>query len=330
MSGLADLEGLTEPRPDWFERALAVPRRSGYLDVEGCPIHYLEWGDAGQPPLIFLHGFLAHARCFAFIAPLLADHHHVVAYDISGYGDSGHRETYPDGVRALETLALSEHLGMATADVRPTIVAHSYGATVAMDALERFPAAFAGFVLCDVLMLRPGPLLEFRSKAAITGKQRKPPPRRLYPDLAAGMGRFRLAPPQPVGEAYLLEYLARHSLEPCEGGWTWKFHPTSFAVDARSDEFWLEQAPRFVRLAHRKIAIYGEQSDLFNAETEAYLRELGGTDIPMIAVPEARHHLMLDQPIAFVTAIRAALSPDRDAARALEDATRPAGIVAAA
>jgi hypothetical protein len=31
---------------------------------------------------------------------------------------------------------------------------------------------------------------------------------------------------------------------------------------------------------------------------------LGGTDIPIVAVPEARHHLMLDQPLAFVTALR--------------------------
>ncbi|MEM7411585.1 MAG: alpha/beta hydrolase [Myxococcota bacterium] len=304
MSALADLEDLTLPRPAWFERALEVPRKSEHVEVEGCPIHALSWGEPGKPGLLFVHGFLAHARCFAFIAPFLAEEHHVVACDLSGFGDSGYRDSYADGVRARELRALADHFGMQ----RPTFVAHSYGATVAMDALERFPEAFAGLVLCDVLMMRPEPLLAFRKRSAITAKQRKPPPRRVYPDLAAGMERFRLAPPQPVEEPYLFEYLARHSLEPCEGGWTWKFHPSSFALDARDDTFWLEQPERFVRLAHRKVAIYGERSLLFNRHTVAYLRELGGTGIPMLGVPEAGHHLMLDQPLAFVTAIRAALT----------------------
>jgi len=35
---------------------------------------------------------------------------------------------------------------------------------------------------------------------------------------------------------------------------------------------------------------------------------MGGNDIPIIAIPEARHHLMLDQPLAFVAALRSVLS----------------------
>jgi pimeloyl-ACP methyl ester carboxylesterase len=49
-------------------------------------------------------------------------------------------------------------------------------------------------------------------------------------------------------------------------------------------------------------------SQLFTPESAEYVRELGGGDIPIIAVPEARHHLMLDQPLAFVTALRSILA----------------------
>ena len=52
-----------------------------------------------------MHGFLAHARCMAFIAPFLAEQHHVVAYDLSGMGDSGVRSSYPDAIRAQEVVA---------------------------------------------------------------------------------------------------------------------------------------------------------------------------------------------------------------------------------
>jgi pimeloyl-ACP methyl ester carboxylesterase len=57
----------------------------------------------------------------------------------------------------------------------------------------------------------------------------------------------------------------------------------------------------------RKAIVHGEESQLFTPDSREYLRELGGGSIPVIAVPEARHHLMLDQPLAFATALRAVL-----------------------
>jgi pimeloyl-ACP methyl ester carboxylesterase len=56
------------------------------------------------------------------------------------------------------------------------------------------------------------------------------------------------------------------------------------------------------------VIVYGEQSDLFDADSADYVRECGGGHIPMIGIPDARHHLMLDQPIAFVSVLRAILT----------------------
>ena len=45
--------------------------------------------------------------------------------------------------------------------------------------------------------------------------------------------------------------------------------------------------------------------------------ELLGKNVPVVEIPQARHHLILDQPIAFVAALRALLAdwnhsrPDR-------------------
>ena len=88
--------------PSWLEEALLVPREEGWVKSGGCDIHYFRWGNPENPGLLLMHGFLAHARCFAFIAPFLAQHYHVVAFDLSGMGDSGVRESYPDSVRAAE------------------------------------------------------------------------------------------------------------------------------------------------------------------------------------------------------------------------------------
>jgi len=299
-----ELEGLSGPLPEWFRQAMAVPRESGRVDVDGCAIHTLRWGDPEAPGVVMVHGFLAHARCFAFIAPLLAGRFHVVAYDVSGYGDSGVREHYDDATRAREMLAVAEAAGMDRAGSPPAIVAHSYGAPLAMGAIERLGEHFGGLIACDVLMHRPERLRAFRAGMAVKGSPlSRTPVRRTYPDLQTALSRFRLAPPQPVDNPFLLEYLARHSVTSREGGWTWKFDPQCFVDDGRDDAWWIEQPKRFARLAARKAFVYGEQSLLFDADTASYLRELGVGDIPIVEIPGARHHLMLDRPREFAAAL---------------------------
>jgi pimeloyl-ACP methyl ester carboxylesterase len=304
----AELEGLAGPLPEWFRDAMALPRDSAVVDVDGCPIHYLRWGDPARPGVVMVHGFLAHARCLAFIAALLSRDYHVAAYDVSGYGDSGHREHYDEVVRAREMLAVAAHAGMEGSATKPVLIGHSYGTTLAMSAIEHFGDRFGGMIGCDALMHRPARLLDFRSKMRVKRESRSDPPKlRVYPDLEAGIARYRLEPPQPVENPFLLEYVARHSLAPHPQGWTWKFDPSSFAVDGHDDDWWIEQPKRFVRLDARKAFVYGEQSQLFDADTEAYLRELGA-DMSIVAIPRARHHLMLDQPLAFTSALRALLA----------------------
>ena len=65
---------------------------------------------------------------------------------------------------------------------------------------------------------------------------------------------------------------------------------------------------RLVQAPGRKAIVHGGNSLLFSQDSADYIREMGGNDIPIIAIPEARHHLMLDQPLAFVAALRSVLS----------------------
>ncbi|MEQ8689675.1 MAG: hypothetical protein RIC89_02410, partial [Pseudomonadales bacterium] len=70
---LADIESLHLDSPHWFKDCFALPRESGYVTVAGTDIHYLRWGNPALPGVLMTHGFMAHARCWAFIAPLLAE-----------------------------------------------------------------------------------------------------------------------------------------------------------------------------------------------------------------------------------------------------------------
>src|SRR5213594_4770592 len=62
--------------------------RSRVVRVGTLGLHYLEWGSADHPPLLFLHGGSAHAHWFDAVAPAFADRYHVVSLDQRGHGES--------------------------------------------------------------------------------------------------------------------------------------------------------------------------------------------------------------------------------------------------
>src|ERR1700722_4553356 len=57
------------------------------IDVEGAAITCPRRGSG--PPLLLLHGYPENHLMWRHVAPLLAEHHTVVAPDLRGYGDSG-------------------------------------------------------------------------------------------------------------------------------------------------------------------------------------------------------------------------------------------------
>jgi pimeloyl-ACP methyl ester carboxylesterase len=54
-------------------------------------------------------------------------------------------------------------------------------------------------------------------------------------------------------------------------------------------------------------AIWGARSNLIPPEVEAYMREMAPAGTPMIPIPDADHHVMIDQPLALIAALRALL-----------------------
>ena len=78
----------------WFEEAIKITPESKYVDSNGAKIHYLVWGETTNPGLFLIHGYSAHAHWWDFIAPSFLEDYCVVAIDLSGMGDSEHRNSY--------------------------------------------------------------------------------------------------------------------------------------------------------------------------------------------------------------------------------------------
>lgn len=286
--------------PLWFDRALEMVPESRTVTVQGTPVHYLHWGDRSKPGLLLVHGNGAHARWWSFIAPFLAHEYSVAAIDISGMGDSGWRENYSLEVFAEEQMAVCEDAGFFRNDEPPIIVGHSFGGFVTIVTGSLYGDRLAGTVIVDSPVNPPDrpngpPDRSFR-------------PHRIYGSLDEAMERFRLAPPQPCANRYIMKYIARHSLKEVpnpEGGtgWTWKFDP---AIWRRFDIG--DMSARLAATRCRIAIMRGALSILLPPEIGDYMFTLLGRAAPVIEIPQAHHHIMLDQPLPFVAALRALLA----------------------
>jgi pimeloyl-ACP methyl ester carboxylesterase len=275
--------------PRWFREAIAVRAEDCQLVVEGCPVHYLRWGEPGRPGLVFVHGGAAHAHWWSFIAPLFSREYRVAAIDLSGHGESGRRAGYPRETWAREVRAVSQHAGF---DGPPIVVGHSMGGFVAMTAAATFGEELAGAVILDSPVRRPDP----EAEEGAHGKSFRNP--KVYPDIDTALRHFRTVPDQPSSLPWILDYVARRSLVAVPGGVTWKFDPVIFRRETP------RASHELLPLVKCRVALFRSEHGLVTPDIGEYMYELLGRNAPVIEIPEAYHHMMLDQPLLLVTGLR--------------------------
>ena len=102
---------MVDSHPDWFKEALSIKKIEKSINVEGGLISYQQWGDESKPGIVLVHGSGSHSHWWDFIAPLLLEDFQVSAIDLSGMGESHHREDYSPELYAQEILSVAEDSG---------------------------------------------------------------------------------------------------------------------------------------------------------------------------------------------------------------------------
>ena len=300
---LAALEGARPPAPQWFLDAVSVEPERSFVEVEGAQIELLAWGRRGAPGLMFVHGGRAHADWWDFIAPFFADRYRVAALSLSGMGRSDWRTAYSIDQYAREVAGCMTAAGLFEAELPPLLVGHSFGSRPLFVVAASAEVELAGAVVLDAAISAPG-----------SPEISLPPahPSQVYPDLPAALARFRLMPPQPCDNLFLLDHIARHSLKPAPSpaggeGFTWRFDPFMLnrAAEGESGASARKQADASLRAARCPIVfIKGAQSAIVRHANLAYTQSIAPAGTSFLTVPDAAHHLFLDRPLAVVEALQ--------------------------
>ena len=287
---VVNVEAASDAAPAWFTGALAAPVTERTTKVDGVPVAYRVWGPPTGRGLVLIHGGGAHARWWDHIAPLLTAERRVAAIDLSGHGDSGRRESYDADVWASEVMAVAADAGF---DGKPVVIGHSMGGMVTLRVAALSGAQIEGAVVIDSPLRVPAPE-EQAARGQRVFRQLK-----RYPSREAVLSRFRPIPEQPV-LGYIADHVAATSVRETDGGWTWKWDPNVFS----------NRAVPNVPLSRMdcRVALFRAEHGILSAEMSTIMYDRLGQVAPVIEIPVAGHHVMLDQPIALVAALRTLLS----------------------
>jgi pimeloyl-ACP methyl ester carboxylesterase len=292
---------VTAATPRWFTDALAAPVQDHDVTVAGARICYRAWGQAGLPGAVLVHGTAAHARWWDHIAPFMAaDGMRVAALSMSGHGDSDWRDRYSHEQWAAEVMTVAGDAGIGGP---PFVIGHSLGGSVAITTAVRYGPSLAGIVVVDTPVYEGPPPPEMFTPEMGFGIGRT------YPSEEAIVSRFRLVPEQPTAP-YIREHVAASSVRARDNGeWGWKFDQSLFRKMAPAPPPPDDQSPAAREpLARCRVAILRAEHGLMSADMAGRLRRRLGQPVPIAELPAAGHHVLLDEPLSLISALRAVLA----------------------
>ncbi|MBI4305385.1 MAG: alpha/beta hydrolase [Chloroflexi bacterium] len=263
------------------------------FDTGEINLHYLEWGRAGAPPVLLLHGFAQTAHSWDFVALSLSDFYRVFAVDARGHGDSDwsavHDYSRDAHLRDLD--ALLGHLRFKSV----AAIGLSMGGRTAYALAARHPGVVKALVIVDV-----GPVIMASGRARIRNFVQLPDERDSYEDFVRAVHAY-----QPLRSVDQIRATLRHNVRQTPNGkWTWKYdrvlRDPNFRRPASSpDEEWA----LIKSIECPTLVVRGEMSDVLSSETATEMtKAIRNADYAEVV--GAGHIVPGDNPAGFIHAVR--------------------------
>jgi lipase len=256
-------------------------------------LHATEWGDPAGPPLVCLHGVLAHGGRFRKLAEERLARHRVLALDLRGHGHSAWEPPWDIPTHVADIHETAAELGIE----RATWIGHSFGGRLVMELTAVHPEAVERAVLLDPAIWVPPPIALERAEALR--------PERDYAGLDEAIDARYAAGGLHHTPRELLEEEARAHLVPGDDGrLRYRFAPT--AVIAAFGEM-AKTPPPFELLRVPTLLVRGALTDVVPEALADTYREGVGADVEVVTVPGG-HVLLWDAFAETADAIEAFLA----------------------
>ena len=260
-----------------------------FVKVGDLNLHYLEWGDAGAPPVVMVHGLTGNAHAFDLLAPHFAQRYHVVSVDVRGRGDSDWAADgdYSNDSYVADLEGLRQFLGFE----RFSLVGTSMGGRISLTYAGAYPDRVERTVLNDIgpeVDPRGGSRIATSSRDAVTTFDTLDQVMAWHRENRVGFSAMSDAQ-QRAASGHAVKALP-------EGGYTWKMDPAVRSDPRRPDPEASWKLAR--RISGPVLLVRGGASDLLSPEiAQRMVAEM--QDCREVEVPGVGHAPTLLEPEAF-------------------------------
>ena len=257
-------------------------------------LHAVEAGTArgDDAPVVLLHGLFGAAANFGAIQRRLASGGRVIAFDLRNHGVSPHDPAMSYAAMAADVLDSLMGLGAP----RATLVGHSMGGKVAMQAALLQPDRVSRLVVADIAPVRYAPAFQGFVDAMLALP--------LPPGLKRAEADAALAP--VVIDARVRSFLLQNlQFGPAPA---WRIGLREIAANLPIIEGW--DAPPGSHFAGPTLVLRGERSDYVQSEHRPAIRALFPA-ARFTSLKGAGHWLHADAPDAFAAVLQAFLDGSR-------------------
>jgi esterase len=261
--------------------------------VGGLRFRYLDWGNEGLPPIVFLHGGALTAHTWDLCCLALRDDFHCIALDQRGHGDSDWAPDadYSIAAQREDVRGFVDDLGIA----RFNLVGMSMGAINALAFAIQYPQRLAHLVLIDAgpEVRRPG---SRRIRDFVNGSAK--------PETIEEIIERALAF-NPRRDPEILRRSLMHNLRrQADGTWSWKYDRRRFQQmgEAHAAER-RRLAETLANVTCPTLVVRGAESDVFHDEDAERLAQRL-PDGRWVKIPRAGHTVQGDNPKDLAAALR--------------------------
>ena len=290
---------------------MSAPREQ-FVDALGLPIHYWEWGERNEKPLVLVHGYLDLAYSWtAFVAALQERQPKplwIIAPDCRGHGDSGWVGAggyyhFPDYVLDLDCL-----VGALGVD-RCNLIGHSMGGTIAFLYSGTFPDRVSHLVLIEGIgpsgmevADAPPRMARWIGEVHQRGRRHF----REYPNPEAGADQLRQTNPR-LNKEFAFKLARVGMKENRRGQWIWKFDPLHRTTAPQP--FYTAQAVEFLRRIECPVLIIDGAESRQTRRTDKQHRYDAIRDYRHTTIEHAGHMVHQDRPEQLAEVVTAFLNP---------------------